>query len=228
MSDHGRLGGFITRLLGRRASCPPSKTKLLILVEGRHDVAFLTGISSMLHRGDPLVPDLRSLEETGEVVFVPVGGGDVIAWANRLAPVGLPEVHILDREMPPASESRRRAASIVNERSHCRAFVTTKRALENYLHPRCLWEARGIEVTFGDDDDVPELAARESYRRAAGEPAWEMLSGRTRKRCRERAKRWLNQDAVARMTSARLVERDPPGEIHNWFLAIARLMRYRR
>jgi len=222
MSKLNRWSGLVSQLFGRRVS-DPGPARLLILVEGRHDVSFLTGISSILHRHDPSLPDLRALEQTGEVVFVPVGGGDVIAWGGRLAPIGLPEVYILDREMPPATETRQRAASIVNQRSNCRAFVTKKRALENYLHPRCLLEARGIEVTFGDNDDVPELVARECYRPALGEPAWQALSGRARKRCRERAKRWLNQDAVARMTPERLAAQDHQGEIRSWLLAMARL-----
>lgn len=224
MSRFSRFSGILSQLLGRRISAP-SRAKLLILVEGRHDVSFLTAIGSILHRHDSAVPDLRAWEQTGDVVFVPVTGGDLIAWVSRLAPIGLPEVHILDREMPPTSETRQQAASIVNRRSNCQAFVTKKRALENYLHPQCLFEARGIEVAFGDDDDVPELVARECYRPALGEPAWHALPGRARKRCRERAKRWLNQDAVARMTLERLAARDSQGEIHSWLLAIDRLAR---
>ena len=172
MSKLNRWSGLVSQLLGRRVAVP-GRAKLLILVEGRHNVSFLSRISSILHREDPSLPDLRALDQAGEVVFVPVGGGDIIAWVSRLAPIGLPEVHILDREMPPVTETRQRAASIVNQRSNCRAFVTKKRALENYLHPRCLFEVRGIEVTFGDDDDVPELVARECYQPALGEPAWQ-------------------------------------------------------
>ncbi|MGH9551992.1 MAG: hypothetical protein ACRD3W_21580 [Terriglobales bacterium] len=228
MSDCRRSGGFFARLFGRRPPRPTGRPKLLILVEGSHDVSFLTGISSILHRGDAFLPDLRALEQAGEIVFVPVGGGDVIAWASRFAPLGLLEVHILDRETFPTTETRQRAASIVNQRPNCRAFVTAKRALENYLHPKCLFEARGIEIAFGDEDDVPAIAARECHRQTTGESAWEMLSGRARKRCRERAKRWLNQDAVARMTVKRLAAQDPQGEIRSWLLAIAQLARHSR
>jgi hypothetical protein len=177
-----------------------------------------------LHRGDRSLPDLRTLEQSGELVFIPVGGGDVIAWASLLAPIGLPELHLIDREMPPESEKRQQAARIVDQRPKCRAFVTSKRALENYLHPRCLFEARGIEVDFGDDDDVPELVAKRCYRSPAGEPAWENLTGRAHKRCRERAKRWLNREAVERMTPDRLAERDPVGEVRGWLMVMAELV----
>jgi hypothetical protein len=129
MSKFSRWSGLISRLWRRRVS-DPVRAKLLILVEGRHDVSFLTSISSMLQRHIPSVPDLHALEQASEVVFVPVGGGDTIAWVSRLAPLGLHEVHILDREMPPVTETRQQAASIVNLRPNCRAFVTKKRALK--------------------------------------------------------------------------------------------------
>jgi putative ATP-dependent endonuclease of OLD family len=221
MSDHGRWSGFISRVLGCRTLCPSGRAKLLVLVEGRHDVSFLTGISSVLHRDDRRLPDLRALEQSGELIFIPVGGGDVIAWASRLAPIGLPEVHVLDREVPPVTETRQQAARIVNQRANCRAFVTSKRALENYLHPQCLFDVRGIEVEFGNDDDVPELVGKQCYRHSAGEPPWEKLPGRARKRCRERAKRWINQAAVERMTPERLAQRDPVGEVLGWLKAMA-------
>ena len=124
MWNRGRVRGFFWQLMGRRALRPMGKARLLILVEGRHDVSFLTGIGSLLRRGDDSLPDLRALGESGEVVFVPIGGGDFVAWANRLAPLDLPEIHLLDREMPPDTALRRQAAQIVNQREHCRAFIT--------------------------------------------------------------------------------------------------------
>lgn len=86
MFQLSRLSGLVSKLPELRRS--PRRAKLLMLVEGRHDVSFLNGISSVLHHDDPSLPDLRALEQAGEIVFVPVGGGDVITWASRLAPIG--------------------------------------------------------------------------------------------------------------------------------------------
>jgi hypothetical protein len=223
MSGHGRWSGFFAQILGRWRSFSPGRARLLVLVEGRHDVSFLTGIGSILHREDHRLPDLRALEQAGELVFVPIGGGDVLAWASRLASIGIPEMFLMDRETLPTTETRQQAVRIANQRENCRAFITGKRALENYLHPQCLLEVRGIEVEFGDDDDVPEVVARQCHWQAAAELAWENLTGRARKRCRERAKRWLNRDAVSRMTPERLAERDPTGEVLAWIAAMAKL-----
>ena len=95
--------------------------KLLVVVEGQHDVTFLRGISRILHTDDPMLPDLGKLERAGALVMLPVGGGDLLAWAARMAALGLPEFHLLDREMPPATERRQQAAEIVNQRPNCRA-----------------------------------------------------------------------------------------------------------
>jgi hypothetical protein len=115
--------------------------------------------------------------------MLPAGGGDRLSWAARMAALGLPEFHLLDREIPPATEQRQQAAAIVNEQTNCRAC----------------------------------------YERQDHEPAWEELPGRARKRCRETAKRWLNRQAVARMTPELLDERDPDGEVRGWLGTIAAL-----
>ncbi|HEV7226264.1 MAG TPA: hypothetical protein VGN42_26390, partial [Pirellulales bacterium] len=177
---------LISRLQRRRLKPPPprpsSQAKLLVVVEGRHDVVFLRTLSCILHIADPAIPDLSSLEQTGELVFLPFGGGDVLAWAGRLAAIGLPELHIYDRETAPETELRLQAANLVNQRQHCRAFVTQKRSLENYIHHSCIREISGLDLNYGDDDDVAELVARGCHERQGKAPSWESLPGRARKR----------------------------------------------
>ncbi len=97
------------------------------MVEGQHDVTFLRGISRILHADDPMLRDMGELERTGTNVMLPFGGGDLLAWAARMAALGLPEFHLLDREVPPATERRQQAAEIVNQRPNYRARVTRKR-----------------------------------------------------------------------------------------------------
>ena len=224
MNSNRFLNQLRTRLLGPPATRLGSRlntvVKLLVVVEGQHDVTFLRGISRILHVADATLPDLGELERAGMLVMLPVGGGDILSWASRLATLGLPEFHLLDREVPPTTELRRQAAKIVNERQNCRAYVTKKRALENYLHPTAVREVSGLDLTFGDEDDVADVVARLCYERQDHELTWEELPGRARKRCRETAKRWLNRQTVERLTPALLDERDPDGEVKGWFKAI--------
>ena len=109
------------------------------------------------------LPDLSNLERRGHITFVPLGGGDLLGWTYRLAGVMRAECHIYDREDSPATELRYQVAKIVNQRPNCRAFVTSKRSLENYLDARAVFAASGIQVAFGDDDDVADLVAERQY-----------------------------------------------------------------
>jgi len=224
MNSNHFFNRFRTRLLGPPATRLGARlqtgVKLLCIVEGTHDLAFLRVISRILHADDPTLPDLGMLERAGAMVMLPIGGGDLLAWAARMAALGLPEFHLLDREVPPATERRQQAVELVNERPNCRAHLTRKRALENYLHPLAVQEVSSLDLTFGDDDDVADLVARACFERQDHELTWEEVQGRARKRCRETAKRWLNQQAVERMTPKLLDERDPDGEVKGWLAAI--------
>ena len=196
----------------------------MIVVEGKHDVEFLKRISTVLHPERPELPELAAFERQGMVIFIPAGGNDFRPWLSRLAPFGCAEFHFLDREIPPVSGERERWAAEVNLRPRCRAFVTGRRSLENYLHPQVIYEARGLRLTFAATDDVAEIVARGAFAPSAELPDWNRLSRRARRRQRDRAKVWLNTDAVERMTAERLAESDPAGEVVGWFVAIRVLL----
>jgi hypothetical protein len=208
-------GPFARRFLKRPAN-------LLVIVEGPHDIEFLKRISAILSAADPTLPDLAAMERRGEVVFVPAGGGDLWLWADRFAPLELAEFHLYDREERPESGRRQRIAEAVNRRPWCRAAVTAKRSLENYLHPAAIQEVCGIKLDFTDDDPVADRLAEQLYR-TEGELPWSELPRRVLTRRRNRVKRWLHTKAAERMTSARLAETDPKGEVRFWLASIAYL-----
>jgi hypothetical protein len=64
-------------------------------MEGEHDLTFLRLLSQQLHAEDPTLPDLMEWERQGKAVLLSIGGGNPASWATRLAPLGLPELHIL-------------------------------------------------------------------------------------------------------------------------------------
>jgi hypothetical protein len=219
------LWAVLRASMARRPPPAACRDKLLVVVEGKHDVEVLRRMSRSLHADDAHLPDLSELEQRGRLVFVPFGGGDILGWTDRLAGLGQREFHLYDREAPPETAVRVRAAAIVNARPDCRAFVTRKRSLENYLLPCAVFEARGLEFRFSDDDCVAELAARYAWSIDGREPAWALLPARARKRLRERAKHWLNTAAAERMTVERIDQCDPQGEIRLWLRTMARLAR---
>jgi hypothetical protein len=89
---------------------------VLLVVEGTNDIEFLRRISLILHTHDLSRPNLAAMEQRGELVFVPFGGGKVAAWTHRLDPLGKPEFHLLDHELPPETEHRRHAVETINRR----------------------------------------------------------------------------------------------------------------
>ena len=197
--------------------------RVLVVVEGANDIEFLRRISILLHSHDESLPHLVEMEQRGELVFVPFGGGHVQAWTHRLAPLGKPEFHLYDHELPPETDLRREAAEMVNRRPRCRAVLTRKRSLENYLHATAIKAAGEVDVTFGDFDPAAEVAAKSLCRRGVNETPWELLPPRARRRMANRAKRWLNTKAADHMTVDLLRERDPDGEVVSWLSTIGRL-----
>jgi hypothetical protein len=223
MSLRARLRAwFVRRPQAAQAQRPCSGRRILVVVEGPHDIEFLKRISTVLRGHEPSLPDLATMERQGELVFVPFGGGDLWLWANRLAALDLPEFHLYDRESSPETELRQKVADVVNLRPRCQAVLTHKRALENYLHPSAIREVSGVDLEFADDDNVAELIAQRLYGEA-DETAWAELPRRGRTRRTNRVKKWLHTKAVDRMTPARLAERDPEGEVISWLTTITRL-----
>ncbi|WP_231756364.1 ATP-dependent endonuclease [Lignipirellula cremea] len=197
--------------------------RILLVVEGTNDIEFLRRISGLLHAHDPSLPHLADMEQQGTLIFIPFGGGHVRAWMHRLAPLGKPEFHLYDHELPPETDHRREAAEAINRRTHCQAVLTGKRSLENYLHPEAIRTAGEIEVDFDDFDAAAEMVAQQLHLRSLVETPWELLSRRARNRLTHRAKRWLNTKVADQMTVDLLRERDTEGEIASWLKAIGRL-----
>jgi hypothetical protein len=196
---------------------------LLVVLEGANDIEFLSRISRRLSDQVPAAAKLIRLAEAGRIAFIPLGGGDPASWPTRFQPLNLPEFHLYDREQLPETNVRQRAADRVNARSGCFAALTSKRSLENYLHPWAVLAAGGGELTFGDHDCVSLLVAQRRLSHSAPHIAWQSLTRRMQARLIGRAKRWLNQVAVEQMTAELLAERDPVGELAGWLSIISKL-----
>ena len=195
---------------------PDGRARVLVCVEGPNDLRFLERINRTLREADDAVIDLFG---DPRVAFVVLGGNTLREWVNRhyLKNLGLPEVHIYDRDLTDESGKCKyqAAADEVNARNDGSvAFFTEKREMENYLHLDAVNEV--LEPIFGfpmefdltDDCDVESEIKR-------------LLDGRE-KICRRSVKRWLNEDVAERMTPDRLRERGGYDEIRKWFEEIAK------
>lgn len=201
---------------------PDRRVQVLVFVEGTNDIEFLERISSILKQHHTDVVDFSS---DHRVALIPLGGGSLKQWVakNYLKNLGLPEVHIYDRDdaNPPKYQAECNAINSRKDKSW--AVITTKRELENYIHPHAISEAmNGIEVTITDTCDVPFIVAQKIHESSGSPRSWEdiLKDEKELKDKVNRAKRRLNRDAVARMTVARLAQSDPDGEILGWLKRI--------
>lgn len=203
------------------------RVQVLVVVEGINDVQFLRRISRIIHASDAAYLDLAEMEAKGRLIFLPVGGSHLSVWSRRLAPLGIGEFYLFDRDVSPLTEEHREIVDAVNRRPGCIAALTGKRNTENYLHPEAVFKAREVRVEFGPDDDLPEIAARRSYELFGGKHRWEDIPFRRQRQMKYRAKHWLNRDAVEAMTVDLLAEQDPDGDVRSWLEAIAWLAQQR-
>ncbi|MFA0822723.1 MAG: ATP-binding protein [Methanomethylovorans sp.] len=194
---------------------PDKRAKVLVCVEGPHDLRFLKRMNFLFISENSSFIDIFA---NPKVALVVLGGSTLQEWVNQhyLKNLGLPEVHIYDRDELQTDgtykyQSSRDSVNYRNDGSI--AFLTIKREMENYLHLDSINEALSpvtntvFSFNLTDDCDV------ESEIKAA-------LNGQGIIQ-RRRLKHWLNEDAADKMTLDRLKARNGYEEVKLWFLEIA-------
>jgi putative ATP-dependent endonuclease of the OLD family len=203
---------------------PDHNVRLFVGVEGMNDIDFLRSMSEILHAAGENVPELADLEQQGQIVFVPLGGSSLSLWTHRLAGLNRPEFHLYDRDKePPTSAPYQAAADAINARDLAVAMITGKKEMENYIHPDAISDALGIDIQFGDFDDVPDLVAEQLHILNGGQAVWAEIDPEKKRKKVSRAKRRLNTEAVQAMSAARLDAIDTNGDFRSWLAEIARL-----
>jgi ABC-type dipeptide/oligopeptide/nickel transport system ATPase component len=195
---------------------PEHDVKIFIGVEGVNDINFLINISKVLSQAGKKVPNLGDLENQGKIIFFPLGGSNLALWKTRLANLNRPEFYIFDRDTTPPTPAKYQSnADELNRRSNCKAVITSKKEMENYLHPDSIFTVMGVRVSFSDFDDVPILVAQAKY------PNWAMLSAEDQRKKESHIKKMLNSNVADKMTPALLTSQDPNNEIRSWLSEIA-------
>lgn len=175
---------------------PDHNIRLFIGLEGPNDINFLKNMSELLRATGAEVPDLQRLEDEGQIIFVPLGGGNLALWTSRLKELNIPEFYIFDRgEEPPSRSFHQDTVDEINGRTGCTAYLTGKAEMENYLHKDAIRVVRGAEVSFGDFDDVPQLVAQAIHEASESDTPWEEVDPEDRRKKQSKAKLWLNTEA---------------------------------
>lgn len=219
----------IARSLGILAD---NDVKLFIGVEGVNDVKFLQDISKMLHATDSSLPDLDKLETDGQIIFILLGGSNLAYWVSKLSPLNRPEFHLCDRDVDfPGVPRYQDYVNGINRRDRCKAKLTSRKEIENYIHKDAIIAAYGeqginlhISENFAPFDDVSMAVAKLVHEASVNNSEWHQLSDEQRKRKSEHAKSILCKRAAKLMTPAQLDEVDPAGEVRGWFKDIQQML----
>ncbi len=205
---------------------PDNKIKVFFGVEGKHDINFLKNISNMLAQLECDIPDLIAEENSGKLVFIPLGGSNLELWLHRLAGFKLQEFYLTDRDNEPPTPAKYQSyLDEWNKRDNCKAWVTSKRELENYLHVSLLKKNYQDYAGTGEDfDNVPNLAA-ESVHKSESEKDWAELSNEKKKEKSSKIKKCINNDLVKQMTPELLTESDPEDDIRSWLREIGKVLK---
>lgn len=194
---------------------PDKRAKVLVCVEGPHDLQFLKRINALFRTEDSSIVDLFG---DPRVAFVVLGGSTLQEWVNQhyLKNLGIPEVHIYDRdELENNKYKHQDAKEAVDARGDGSVgYLTHKREMENYLHLDAINDAlqsvTGSTFTFSLTDDCDVEAEIKN------------ALGGQHKIQRRSIKHWLNEDAANQMTLDRLRDRKGYDEIKGWFVEIVR------
>jgi len=204
---------------------PDNSVKLFIGVEGKHDISFLLNICKALKDDKVDIINLPRMELDGEIIFFPLGGSNLALWTCRLQPLIRPEFHLYDRDtIPPEPAKYQVEADGINNRERCKAQITAKKEMENYLHKDAIMQAYqsigtplNLTANFGPFDDVPMQIAQQVHLASGSPNSWDQLSPGKKSKKISKAKTNLNSLSPAFMTRALLDQVDPDGDLLSWF-----------
>jgi putative ATP-dependent endonuclease of the OLD family len=198
----------IADTLGVFASPINRGVKVAVFVEGPNDLSVLKIFSSIIARENPQIIDLSTSDD---VVIIPCGGDTLRGWVENqyLKQLNVPEIHIYDRDVVEEGKEPKyeKWCKKVRERNDGSvAYLTAKREIENYIHPKAIKDFYGLddEFDFGPDVDVPNLVVSLT------------------KYGENNVKRKLNSHVAKRLTYEQIKEMDTENEIEGkWFSFIS-------
>ncbi|MCY4529210.1 MAG: ATP-binding protein [Chloroflexi bacterium] len=221
---NGREESTIRDIVDSLGVLPDHSVKAFLGVEGTNDISFLKCISKILHAENVDIPDLGEEEETGRLVFVPLGGSSLELWVSKFQEFELPEFYWVDRDNPPPQQAKYQGfVDEIVKLGNCSAWITNRKELENYLHPQVISDSFPDYAGTGDRfEDVPELFARAVHEASESNVDWQDVRDDTEKLGKKvsRAKRRLNSEFVAKMTPSLLSAIDTEHEVQNWLMTI--------
>ncbi len=223
--DHGKEEDTLKKIVDSLGVLPDHNIKVFWGIEGRNDISFLRAISKVLHDASEDIRDLGQAEDSGQLVFVPLGGSSLDLWISRLENFNRPEFYLMDRDTTPPTDPHYKVfADEMNQRDNCKAWHTNKKELENYIHKDLiLAECHGYAGNGSDFEDVPSLFAQAVHEASGNSNTWAEVVADPEKYKKKisNAKKKLCTDIVLRMTPELLTQVDLNGDIRGWLHEIS-------
>ena len=218
---HGSVDATLQKIKDTLGVLADHDVKVFFGVEGKHDIHFLKRISATLAAVELDIPDLAVEERAGRLVFVSLGGSNMDLWITTLEGLARPEFYLTDRDQAPPAEPKYQQHMMQWIARGCTAWATSKREIENYLHPDVLIaEAPGYAGTGADFENVPLLFAEAVHSADPNAPPWATVTEDKKKDKASAAKKKLNNACVGNMTPALLSQSDPNDDIRTWLRAV--------
>jgi hypothetical protein len=211
--------------------------KVAVLVEGKNDIDALRSMAQVL----TVAGELAGFDES--LIFWTIGGGTSLNdWIERgyLEKLGIPQVIIRDSDRSaaaiPLNPKKERWLREVGAMPNITAFLTSKRSMDNYIHPDVIVRMTGgrVSLPIGMDIDyvkmADELGPLITAAKAAGllfnpdDLSGSFIAGTNPIACRRIISAYLMRHMTADEIRQRSIYADDTGvprdEIRTWFDAI--------
>lgn len=154
------LGDSVYGKIAKSLGVMPNYNKLIICVEGSHDVTFINNINDC-------VPELKAIIDLSQsdISVMPLHGSNLIDWVQKdyLKNSSVVQFHPYDKDIEPkTSDNQTRIDEVNNRLDQSSARLTQLREMENYL-PQSLIESE-LSISLGsvsnwNEEDIPVLVA---------------------------------------------------------------------
>lgn len=190
---------------------PTIQSKLVICVEGEHDVNFLKNINKSVDELKEII-DL----ESEDISILPLSGGKLVNWIDRnyLENSNVIEFHLYDSDV-------KKYVDLINEINVSKdgrrfGVNTSLREMENYIYPDLIEEQLRIDLSKykerWHDIDIPKILLNVTMQQISDV-----------KKRENSIKGILNSSIAKKITKAHLEALNVYEEVESWFLKIAEL-----
>lgn len=200
-----------------------SKVKCIVCLEGKLDIEFLLNINEQINEYKTII----QLKNNDEILMIPMGGSAIQYWVNKnlLKNLQINQVHIYDSDIGSEKPNKYSPyfASIHSQGLRNFTFETTKREMENYIHPHIINSIyEGFPIAYDDNWnklDLGEEVAKYVHNNApTSEQNWDEIENKDIKKKKvSRVKQRFNEELSKQLTKQHLEELEAFEEIKEWF-----------